>query len=311
MNKKIRKIFVYLIFIIVFIFLFNKISILLIRKGNGYGTDILNFYQQKENSIDILVLGSSHAYSAINPYQIEEKTGLKAYDFCTQQQPIWLSYFYLKEALKTQSPKYIVVELHMAVFGDYDYAKESVNRDAIDKMKFSLNKLEAIKASVDPKEEKLSYYFNIIKYHSRYKELKDEDYKTAFLGETVDNKGYVALPKKDCVFNKNTINTDEEEILYSKNLRYLKKIIALAKEKNIEIILVKTPAKYKEPEIKKLNYINRLALSENILFLNYVKNIDTINLDFNNDFHDQGHLNKEGSKKFTDCFIKDIGLINS
>lgn len=307
MKKIIEKFIVYTLFVIIVVFCYNKFSLLLIRKGNGYGTDVLNFYKQSDNSIDILALGSSHTYSAVNPYLIEQKTGLKAYNFCTQQQPIWITYYYFKEALKTQNPKYVVLDVHMVLVGDKDYAEESVNRDAIDKMKMSKNKIEVINVSIDKNEDIISYYFNIIKYHSRYKELTDNDYKIAFLGETVDNKGYKKLPKTDYIFPDKKINSDETIEIYSKNLEYFNKIIDLAEEKDINIILIKTPADYNEEMIKKLNNITEIAADKNVLFLNYIEKIDVLKLDYKNDFYDGGHLNEYGSIKLTKQLINDAG----
>ncbi len=182
MKKETKKILIIIVILIISMIAFNRLSILLVRKGNGYGSDVLNFYKQPRDTIDMIVLGSSHAYTSLNPYLIESKTNLKTYDFCTQQQPLWITYYYLKEALKYQHPKYIVLEAHMAVVGNNDYAEEQVNRDAIDKMKFSTNKIDVIKNSVENKDDRVSYYLNIIKYHSRYKELNKIDIKTAFLG---------------------------------------------------------------------------------------------------------------------------------
>lgn len=305
----IKKITIFMITIVLFILIFNTLTLLLVRKGNGYGTDVLNFYKQEKNSIDILFLGSSHSYSSFNPYLIEEKTGLSGYNFCTQQQPIWITYYYLKEALKYQSPKYIVLDVHMAIAQNNDFAEESVNRDAIDKMKFSLNKFNAINKSVETSDERVSYYFNIIKYHSRYKTLSSIDFKTAFCNYTVDNKGYIALPKSNYTFENTPINSSEIQNITNKNEEYLIKIINLAKKENIKLILVKTPAKYSLEEFKKLNYINKLAQEHKITFINYIKDIDSINLNYNSDFYDSGHLNSSGSEKFTNKFIEDSILI--
>lgn len=76
-----------------------------------------------------------------------------------------------ERSLKYQHPKYVVYEVHMAIVGNYNYAEEQVNRDAIDKMKFSMNKVDVINNSVEDKDDRVSYYLNIIKYHSRYKEI--------------------------------------------------------------------------------------------------------------------------------------------
>lgn len=293
-----KKVIKYIIFIIIFIVIFNMLTLLFVRKGNGYGTDVLNFYSQDRNSIDILFLGSSHAYSAFNPYLLEEETGLNGYNFSTQQQPIWITYYYLKEALKYQQPKYVVLEVHMAIVGNQEYALEQVNRDAIDKMRISTNKINAINSSVE-KEDRVYYYFNIMKYHYRYKELNSSDFKTVFLNYSIDNKGYTPLDETDYIFNKNSIKySDEIDKIYDKNELYLNEIVKLTKENNIKLIFVKTPTIYNEEEYKKLNYLKEYAKGNNILFFDYISNIDCLNLE-NNDFYDSGHLNKNGSQKFS------------
>lgn len=302
-KKSIRLIIV----ILVFIFLFDKLSLLFVRKGNGYGTDVLNFYVQPKDSIDIIYFGSSHAYTAFNPYLIEEQTGLSGYVFATQQQPLWITYHYLKEALKYQNPRYIVLELHMAIVQSDDYAAEGVNRDAIDKMKLSKNKFDVISDSVEADDDKMSYYFNIIKYHNRYKEINKTDLKTAFFGYTVDNKGYIGLEENNYSFiMDNTSTTNNIANITKKNQEYLTKIIEIVKERNIKLILVKTPTNYNIQEKEKLNYIREMAKKENILYLDYVSNIEKVKLDYNNDFYDNGHLNKNGSNKFSIKFIEDL-----
>ena len=308
MKKKFEKITVYLLFILTLIFLFQKTTLFFVRKGNGFGTDVLNFYEQEKNSIDILVLGSSHAYSAINPYLIEELTGLKTYNFCTQQQPIWITYHYFIEALKTQNPQYVLLELFMVIDEEDDYAEESVNRDAIDKMKMSLNKIETIMASVDKKEDRTPYYFNIMKYHTRYKELNATDFKTAFLGETLDNKGYIALPKTEYAFPAQKLRSEEEAEIHNKSLKYLSRIFELAEENNMKLILIKTPALYDEQSLARLNTIKRIAKNKNIILLDYVNNMEKLNLDYYNDFYDHGHLSGTGSDKFTKKLIEDLNL---
>lgn len=306
MKKRNKEKLIIIIILIISIIAFDRLTLLLVRKGNSYGTDVLNFYKQPRNSIDLIVLGSSHAYTSFNPYLIEEETGLKTYDFCTQQQPLWITYYYLKEALKYQHPKYIVLESHMAVVGNYDYAEEQVNRDAIDKMRFSSNKVDTIKNSVENEEDRMSYYLNIIKYHSRYKEVDVVDIKTAFLGYTIDNKGYIALEETGYVFDNTNELTNNEIEIYKKNIEYLNKIINLAKEENIKLIIVKTPTSYGQEDMARLNYVKRVANENDILFLDYMNDMDDLNLDYSKDFYDAGHLNKNGSIKFTNKFTEII-----
>ena len=138
-----------------------------------------------------------------------------------------------------------------------DYAEEQVNRDAIDKMKFSLNKISMINECVK-KNDRVAYYFNIIKYHSRYKSLNDNDYDTIFKGRTVNNKGYIALEYKNKVFDYSNIGINNDIIEIGKKSEvYLDKIINFSKNKNYKLIFVKTPAIYSKVEYSKLNYINK------------------------------------------------------
>lgn len=299
-----KRIFYILITFLLFLFILDKLTLLFVRKGNGYGTDVLDFYAQKNNSIDIVFLGSSHTYSSFNPYIIEDKTNLNGYDFATQQQPIWITYFYLKELLKYQDPKYVIIDVHMLVSMNSDYAYEQVNRDAIDKMRFSLNKISMINKCVK-KDERAAYYFNIIKYHSRYKELSDNDYDTIFKGRTVNNKGYIALKYKNRSFNYDEIGINNDIIEIGKKSEvYLDKIISLSKNKNYKLIFVKTPAIYSDVEYSKLNYINKYLTDRGETFIDFVKKNDELDLDYKKDFYDSGHLDKEGSEKFSNYFVK-------
>lgn len=305
MKKIIKKIISIVLLTILSLFMFDRLSLLFVRKGNGYGTDVLNFYKQKENSIDIIGLGSSHTYTSLNPEIFYINSQLKLYNFATQQQPTWVTYHYLVEALKYQKPKYVIFDVHMPVVENSNFASESVNRDALDKMRMSKNKISAINASVEKWEDRYSYYVNIIKYHSRYKELTKNDFATAFLGRTVDNSGYIGLKNENYIFNDN-LYTDDIYKINEKSEIYIKKIIYLCKKNNINLIMIKTPCSYDKIEIEKLNYIEKIAEENNVLFLNYIKNINNLKLDYSIDFYDSGHLSVTGSKKISLDILNNI-----
>ena len=128
------------LFIIIFLILLNVSTNIFILKGNGYGSDVTSFYSEKKNSLDVIFFGSSHSYATFSPKIIQEYSNLNSYNFATQQQPIYITYYYMIEALKYQKPKYFVLDIRMLAV-DEDYATEGVTRDAIDKMKISLNKI--------------------------------------------------------------------------------------------------------------------------------------------------------------------------
>lgn len=293
-----------LIFIIIFLCLLIVCSNIFVLKGNTYGSDVISFYNEKKNSLDLIFFGSSHSYTTFSPDIIEKETGLKSYNFATQQQPIYITYHYMIEALKTQKPKYFVLETRMLASTE-EYASEGVIRDAIDKMKMSKNKIEVIDASIPKEDNKLSYYFNIIKYHSRYNELTKTDIINGITYKGINNRGFKDLPSNESIAIDNTeiLKLQESKEITPKNLEYLTKILELAKDNNIKLILVKSPCLLNENDQLYYNWVEEYANSHNIDYINYNKIINELKL-IQGDYYDSGHLSITGAEKVSIHFTK-------
>lgn len=102
------------------------------------------------------------------------------------------------------------------------------------------------------------------------------------------------------------LNGEIASFYKKKNKEYLYKIINLTKKESIDLIIVKAPTSYNYEEMSRLNCIKRIAEENDILFLDYINNMTDLNLDYNKDFYDAGHLNKNGSIKFTKKFIENL-----
>lgn len=291
-----------MIFIVIFLVLLHFATNIFVLKGNSYGSDVISFYEQKKNSLDIIFFGSSHSYATFSPKVIKQETGLNSYNFATQQQPIYITYHYMIEALKTQKPKYFVLETKMLSV-DSDYTSEGVIRDALDKMHFSKNKLNAINVSIENKKETLSYIINIIKYHTRYKEITKKEIYDSILGKGINNLGFKYLDQNEDIIinNKDVLKVKETLDISAKNLEYLQKIIALAKKNNIKLVLVKSPCLLTEEEQKKYNKVAQMANRNNIDFINYNFLHEELKLK-KGDFFDIGHLSGAGATKVSKSF---------
>lgn len=302
-----KRLFKIIIFILIFILILLLLMKILIRKGDGLGSDVYSFYEIEKNTLDMIFFGSSHSYSTFSPYKIEELTGLKSYNFATQQQPINITYHFMVEALKTQKPKYFVLETRMFAVDD-EYMEEGVVRDALDKMKMSQNKIEAINESVEDKEARTSYYLNIIKYHSRFMEIGIEEIVNTLKGKSVDNKGFVGLPigKDIYIDNSNVLSIQETVELSNKNLEFFNKIIKLAKDNGITLILVKSPCNVSEDDQKHYNKVKEIAKENEIEYIDYNYMFNELNFNFQEDFYDYGHLSKNGAEKVSTNFANYI-----
>lgn len=306
------------LFLLLFLLLFSTASSVLARKSLAPPWDmsvkIGGFYNEKENCFDTMYFGSSHMYCSVDPILMEEQTGSKGYILATQKQPLWLSYYYMIEALKTQNPEVVVLEVNMITQKE-DYADEGTNYSALDPIPFSVNKIDMVKAAV-PAGERRNYLFNIFKYHGRWEELKLEDYKQQHLTETDENRGYVQLLEAHPVEQPLSVrNVSKIGIPLKKNVEYLEKICSLTKRQKIQLVLLKTPSNPSEEEQMLYNFVWKFAEENEIPYADFNKGVyftpengyrlldmTQLGIDFNEDYYDQHHLNRSGVVKFTPIF---------
>lgn len=165
---------------LVFVIFFEILTAVLMPKWNSYHSDqmqtrIQAFYHQEKNSQDVIYLGSSYAYCGISPLRIWEEQGITGYVFAGTGQKTWISTYYLKEALKYQTPKVVVFEVG-AIFDEKDASEEN-NRKNIDYMRWSPVKISAIKDICENTgESKKEYLFPFLRYHSRWRDLEQKDF---------------------------------------------------------------------------------------------------------------------------------------
>lgn len=303
----IKRITASICFVLLFIFILFEVSDILMHKqveGRWNMTaKVAGFFNEEPDSFDVLFFGSSHMYCSVDPAVLEEETGLKSYIFATQQQPLWITYHYMVEALKTQSPDLIAVEVHMAI-EEEEYADEGTNYTAIDPFAFSRNKIEMIRSAV-PEGQQRYYIFNIMKYHQRWEELEPLDYVRPYESETDPDRGYVRLTTAAIDIVREDV-TGITDVRYGteKNLVYLNKIIDLSEEKGIELILFKSPSNATSEEKMYYNGAAAAARARGAEYIDYNDDelYEEVGLDLKTDFYDVRHLNESGMKKFTTHF---------
>lgn len=204
-----------------------------------------SFRALPENSIDVLVLGSSHAQYSFVPAVYYEDTGLYAYVLGSACQPLEVSVEMLKEALKTQSPKLVILEgytslpLHItSCLSDGCYVIAQYQMRGIEKY----NTIDYL-----PEEKRESYYNDYFSYHNDWKTLEDWN---IFLPSEALNKeykiseefGYVTAepPYPISNFWTPTVQDVETGKLVEQDENSLNEILKICKENGIELFLYKT-----------------------------------------------------------------------
>ena len=262
------------------------------------------FYELEDNTVDVLVLGSSHAYQGFNTAVLWNEYGYTAFNLCGPAQPIWNTYYYLEEALKTQTPKAIILDVYMLYLSsEYDETASAIKNT--DGLKWSQTKIDAINASFDTEKTGKQYFFSWLQYHSRYSDLSQNDFYPYQGNEDVykNHKGFYCYFKTTEVQNKDYTNESECSILPEKGETYYRMIIELAKSKNIPILITAIPFNADSFNIKYINEAQRIAEEYNIPFYNFLKELkNDLALDYKTDFADKQHLNHKGNTKLTRYF---------
>jgi len=261
------------------------------------------YYELDENTVDVLILGSSHAFENINTGTLWEEYGMASFIIGGAIQPLWNTYYYLKEALKTQKPKLIVLEGYCTALPDEDYLGDSYSIKSTYGLKLSLDKINAIKESVSP-EKRANYFLSYTQYHSRYKEINATDFLEDQGSPYYYNwKGTICNPISQSITPANDIsNVTEKNRMTPKSEKYYRKIIALAQENNIPIVVVITPYSGITNEQQAIfNTASDIAAEYNVPFLNCNLLTDKIGLDYENecDAADYEHLNYKGNQKLS------------
>ena len=89
-------------FVLVFIVLLLPVMDVLKFKQHDGTLPMRNYYDLPEDTVDVLFLGSSHVGVNVSPNILWDEYGIAAYNCWGAIQPVWNTYYYLKECLKTQ-----------------------------------------------------------------------------------------------------------------------------------------------------------------------------------------------------------------
>lgn len=224
------------------------------------------FYAEEKNSLDFVFVGSSQMFTSVVPAVLWEEYGITSYDFGANEQPMYLSYYYIKEALKYQDPKAIVLEVSYCNAPEYTH--EGVHHINLDDLRMGPVKLEAI-FDIIPEGERFPYIFELAKYHDTWTNMDKASFQ--YIGADKHNpyKGYT--PSLDGFadggeFNEEIAKVTEKAELAELSVKYMEKIIALCKEENVDLLFLKTPNDHiqNQPEY---NAVADIAENHNIPYL--------------------------------------------
>lgn len=303
-KKALKIIGILIVFIIIF-FLLNRLLSPKYAETLVEGSMISQYYSEPKDH-EVIFIGDCEVYANFSPLVMYEQDGIKAYVRGSSQQMIWQSYYILKETLKYETPRVVVLNVNSMRYGkNSDKVSEAYNRLTIDNMKWSKEKIDIINESMTEDETFISYIFPILRYHSRYDKLTKEDFKYMFRKKNNTYNGFLvnknikpadAFPTKRKLASYNFDNECYE---------YLDKITELCKQNNIKLVLIKAPSLYPYWYEEYETQIREYANKNQIDYYNLLDKKDEIRIDYAVDTYDGGlHLNLTGATKLSKYFSR-------
>ena len=260
--------------------------------------NLFYFYQLEKNSLDVINIGSSHVYCSINTIDMYRKSGITAYNLAAGAQPVWFSYYYLKEALKTQNPKLVILDVYTVRETEDEAFADKVQMNILT-LKPSLDKLEAVRISET--NDKWNVFWGFPKIHARYREVTAEEYSEDVCRNMM---GYAYMPSAEAKDNAEVLDAENVSTILpisEKAEKYLRKCIELCQEKNIAIVLVNSPfADVKREDEERYNYVAEIASEYGIDFIDGCRLYKQLGIDYRSDNAEDSHLSYSGSLKWTE-----------
>ena len=272
---------------------------------------VADFYNEAKDSLDVLIFGTSTTSNGVQPAILWNQQKITAYNLSTEQQYSIAAYYLLKESLKYQHPKVVILNARWVTTPDSPdqsgnfFDDENTNGIAhltLDYMKLSKTKLQAASdlASHSDTHSALEYIFPFILYHSR-NNITSNDFES-FLSKQHVLKG-------SCIHlnhHKITLNYQKEENenpqspsaydFSGMSPTYVQKMIETCHANGIQVLLLSLPIS--EWDRQKHLEVQAFADTYGASYLDLNdENAKATVIDPKTDFLDAAHENIFGSYK--------------
>ena len=271
-----RRCVLFFFFFLLMLYGLSQIVNVLVKSGSDLiqsrNKSIAGIQNEKEDSVDVLVLGDSESYTSVSPMQLWKEQGLSSYVCGQPGQKIQETYFMLKTALQSQSPKVVLMETNL-MFRDPGPVKNIQSSFA----------------------ETARYHFPLLRFHNLWKLMFDGKKP----GEAV-YKGFSIRSSVD-PFDSGDYMKETEEVqeMPQAVTFYMEEIMELCRRSGAELFLVSAPSP-KNYSYRKHNAIENYAKEKGLTYVDLNLKIKELGITWQKDSYDKGdHLNLYGAQKVT------------
>lgn len=281
MKKFLIKFIIFLFLVLITLWGISDFFVHNLRRRNDTNNEA--FYKLEENTLDVVLVGSSHCYCGFNPEILREEYGIDAYDLASPNQTILADYLYAKEAYRTQKYKVLVVDTN----GFYTVADDDLNThiNSIYSMRPSPYYFEYMKYI--RKKDAYKIIFPVFLTHDEWKVINKGAFTSLVDDAIVERRGFMGLTSEAGENAKETLAVDTT-VTEPTDFTFADKIRDFCSENGIKLIFVKS--------IQAENDGNEWKDSKHNTIAQYCAQYDIPFIDFNTSYY----MEEAGLKIATD-----------
>lgn len=253
---------------------------------------------------DVVILGSSRAYSHYDAPFLSDTLGLDVYNAGYEGNGVVLAYGLLSMMLDRYQPKLVLFDLE-PTFDIIVYDKDDNHKRYIAPLKpyYSIKEVGEVIKEVST-EEWYKVHSGMIRYNTTILSMGMDYYRSY----DNSNRGYGPL-QGSYQGDTDSKGVDKQLEIDVFKLEYVTKLLSLAKEHNVPIAVVASP-KYGKSSSQELQSVKQICDEMDVLFIDYYADPEfMLHKEW---FKEPMHLNNVGAKEFSCRLVKPIqGLIKS
>lgn len=273
------------------------------------------FYAEPENSLDVVLMGASDVFTGYSAAYAYDLYGFTSYPYALDATPGSLYRSQLREILKHQDPKLILVEINGVLYDDPVLQTHDAGLlRYIHNIPFSWNKVRTVMELV-PRENWYYYLFPLAKSHSDWKKIPDQLDQLQYHNWVSRNgsvlKGNVTMIHAfEAPAHRDVSQDMSTAPLEPESEKHLRAFLDFCREEGLDnVLFVRFPhivgSDWNYNRFRQCNEAERIIVEEyGYPFVNLERDYAQIGLDYSQDFYNEDHVTVEGQKKLTQCLSR-------
>lgn len=268
---------------------------------DGAYEQIETFHSLPEKSLEVMVYGSSHAFTGMNTMELYRKYGIGAYNYGWHWQALNTIKLFLRDSLTTQKPKVALIETYTVrlVLEDMDVDAQIYYSRYIKDKEAKREYMKQCMGDSPSLERRLSYIMPLAMFHDNWSSLTPKSFEILKPGGNVWLRRNMGFSPSDAVTEIDIAGYDQPNQLelQEPSRKELDEILRICRENEIEVVFYAVPW---EGGYQYLDAMKQYAEENDCVFLDLCTDYEKVGLDGKTDYKDKGHLNTSGATKVAD-----------